>query len=261
MAGRTITWQSDTDLVVDGTSFHLTPGRQARFTSRADRFCLVKPRDLVERYVRLVDEHAPSRMVELGVLQGGSTALLALVARPEKLVAFELSPTRVDALDELLRAHDLAERVIPSYGVDQADGGSMRAILDREFGDQPLDVVIDDASHLVEPTESAFNVLFPRLRPGGLYIIEDWAWAHVLFGAHWPEQEPLTTFVFEAIATLPQPRGLIEDIHIDRHWAVIRRAERPVDTPGHEYDVRRICNDRGRDLVVYLRDRAGRAGS
>ena len=48
-----------------------------------------------------------------------------------------------------------------------------------------LDLVIDDGSHLAEPTRTSFDTLFPLLAPGGFYIIEDWAWEH------WPEfQDP-----------------------------------------------------------------------
>jgi hypothetical protein len=39
-----------------------------------------------------------------------------------------------------------------------------------------VDLVIDDASHLYPFTKGSFETLFPRLRPGGLYIIEDWSW-------------------------------------------------------------------------------------
>jgi predicted methyltransferase len=38
--------------------------------------------------------------------------------------------------------------------------------------DQLLDLVVDDTSHL-GPTRASFNTLFPRLRPGGVYVIED----------------------------------------------------------------------------------------
>ena len=41
-----------------------------------------------------------------------------------------------------------------------------------------LDLVIDDASHLLPETTASFNVLFPRLRAGGLFVIEDWSWQH-----------------------------------------------------------------------------------
>src|SRR4029077_11377083 len=37
-----------------------------------------------------------------------------------------------------------------------------------------IDVVIDDASHLYGPTRRSFEILFPLLKPGGAYIIEDW---------------------------------------------------------------------------------------
>ncbi|WP_435149818.1 class I SAM-dependent methyltransferase [Micromonospora aurantiaca (nom. illeg.)] len=37
----------------------------------------------------------------------------------------------------------------------------------------PLDVVIDDGSHLSADVISSFRTLFPLVRPGGLYVIED----------------------------------------------------------------------------------------
>lgn len=43
-------------------------------------------------------------------------------------------------------------------------------------GMPPLDIVIDDASHASHHQQNAFLELFPRLRAGGLYIIEDLRW-------------------------------------------------------------------------------------
>ena len=37
----------------------------------------------------------------------------------------------------------------------------------------PLDIVIDDGSHVGPQTLVSFRFLFPRLRPGGIYVIED----------------------------------------------------------------------------------------
>jgi hypothetical protein len=62
------------------------------------------------------------------------------------------------------------------HGVDQADRDTIRRLVADEFAGQPLDLVIDDASHLLTPSTATFNPLFPRQRPGGLYVIEDWSW-------------------------------------------------------------------------------------
>ncbi len=42
----------------------------------------------------------------------------------------------------------------------------------------PFDVIIDDASHIAPLTIATFEILFPMLKTGGLYIIED---CHVSF--------------------------------------------------------------------------------
>ncbi|GLZ33826.1 hypothetical protein Lesp02_60140 [Lentzea sp. NBRC 105346] len=44
----------------------------------------------------------------------------------------------------------------------------------------PIDIVVDDGSHLTEHVVTSFNALFPHVRPGGLYVIED------LQTSYWP---------------------------------------------------------------------------
>lgn len=36
-----------------------------------------------------------------------------------------------------------------------------------------IDVVIDDGSHMIEHQLATFSILWPKLNPGGIYIIED----------------------------------------------------------------------------------------
>jgi len=142
--------------------------------SEPHRFFICKNRPLLEQYLDAFDSFPAANMVELGIAQGGSAALTALVAPPRKLVALDLIDNRVEALDDLIERLGLAERIRPYYGVDQADRARLQEILDDEFGDEPLDLVIDDASHRLEETRASFETLFPRLRPGGLFLIEDW---------------------------------------------------------------------------------------
>src|SRR5206468_436831 len=109
-----------------------------------------------------------------GVADPASTALLALLAGPQKLVACEIEPDGVPALSGFIAGRKLHEVVRPFFGVDQADRQLVAAIVDGEIAPGSIDLVIDDASHLYEPSLATFEVLLPRLRCGGTYLIEDW---------------------------------------------------------------------------------------
>jgi len=68
---------------------------------------------------------------------------------------------------------DINARVEPqgvrTIRADATDGSA----LNRELGDLTFDVIVDDASHLVKDQIVTRCFLWPRLNPGGLYIIED----------------------------------------------------------------------------------------
>lgn len=245
---RTPEWCADGTLVVDGVTFVPTPPGAGRFASSSTRFCLVKRADLVRDHLALLAEARPRVVVELGVLEGGSTALTALVAEPDALVAVELTPPRSPGLADLVRARGLEEQVRVHHGVDQGDRESLNDLLDTSLGDRAIDLVVDDASHSVEPTRASFNVLFPRLRPGGLYVIEDWSWAHLGYGAHRPGEVPLTTVVFEVVMALPSVPGLMREIRVTRDWVAVVRGDGPVDAAG--FDLSAAYSDRGRDLLA-----------
>jgi hypothetical protein len=66
-------------------------------------------------------------------------------------------------------------RVTTHWGVRQDDPDKLQRILEDRLS--PLDLVVDDASHMRKPTVRSFELPFPHVRPGGFYIIEDWAWA------------------------------------------------------------------------------------
>lgn len=171
-------WEGDDRLVVGPTSFDLTvdPARWAA-SSSADRFVLLKTRRMVEAFVRNVPDRV-ERVVDLGIFKGGSIALCCELFHPERIVGVDLEPARVQALDEFVDRRSLGRSVELHFGTDQGDREALTRIVEDGSGGRPLDLVVDDGSHLYTPTRASLEVLLPRLRPGGVYVIEDWGWAH-----------------------------------------------------------------------------------
>ena len=118
-------------------------------------------------------------MVEIGVDKGGSTSFFTKLFRPEKLLALELSDQPVKSVMNFLAENDPRNAVSIQWGIDQSDPVRIPALVDDAFSIQTLDIIVDDASHLLAPTTASFEMLFPRLRSNGLYIIEDWSWRHL----------------------------------------------------------------------------------
>jgi len=61
---------------------------------------------------------------------------------------------------------------VTTYVLDQGDSESLTALCES-LGDLELDVVVDGGSHRPDHQQLTLGHLFPRLKPGGLYIIED----------------------------------------------------------------------------------------
>jgi len=239
-----IEWSSDEELRIGDTEFRVAPFGRSKSTPH--RFTLLKNRQMVDAYVHLADQLAPRNIVELGIYAGGSTALLELLMRPAKLVAFELADERIPALDEFLRRHGAADRVLPCYGVSQADAGAVLPMLRDHVEPGQLDLVIDDASHDLELTRQSFNLLFPLLREGGAYVIEDWGWGHFEFARERPGPS-LAKLVLEVVLSLPYSQDLVADVSINRYWAIVRRGA--ADVPA-SFDISNHVSGRGRQLLA-----------
>jgi predicted O-methyltransferase YrrM len=178
-------WSSDDVFDVGGTTYFVVEFQQPLRALRASHnaahgFAIYKSREQVEAFVRLAAGFRGARIVELGIYEGGSTALLAQLARPERLVAVDITPEPVGNLERFADSNALRDCVRPHYGIDQADRQRLGGIVAHEFAGDPIDLVIDDASHLLAPTRASFEALFPSLRTGGLFVIEDWSWEHTI---------------------------------------------------------------------------------
>lgn len=60
-------------------------------------------------------------------------------------------------------------RIVALHG-DQSDPQSLAAAVRNS---PPFDLIVDDGSHLASDIVTSFEVLFPKLKPGGTYAIED----------------------------------------------------------------------------------------
>ncbi|MFE0511426.1 hypothetical protein, partial [Streptomyces sp. NPDC058964] len=67
---------------------------------------------------------------------------------------------------------------ITTFIGDQSDPSSLNAVADK-IGE--LDVIIDDGSHRSPHVLTTFATLFPRLKDGGIYAVEDTQ------SSYWPE--------------------------------------------------------------------------
>ena len=153
----------------------------------------------------------------------------------------------------------------PRYGVDQSDRARLHQIVADDLGGEPIDVVFDDCSHLLDLTSASFDALFPFVRPGGIYVIEDWnldlvfreAFAGALRDEGSPENAELAEAIRQSLrdrATLASPppppkpplarlalelslacataNDVIAGVAVDEHWITVRRgpAEVSADT-------------------------------
>lgn len=171
--GPQLAWLDDRHVRIGGVDFYCDHDLRG---VPEGHLAVMKPRSVVEAYADLATGGRCDAIVELGIHRGGSTALLQELLRPARLLAVELAESPVASLADYIAARRLHDIVRPRYGIDQGDRAGLLRAVDEELGDRPLDLVVDDASHLYDPTLASFEVLFPRLRSGGRFIIEDWCW-------------------------------------------------------------------------------------
>jgi hypothetical protein len=246
-------WIADDEFFIDGIAFRCFGLMKPGARSEPDRFCIIKPRWQIERYEALIRRDAPKNIFELGIWAGGSTAFLAQLARPHKLVAVELASKPCAPLETFIDARGLRTSIATYYGVDQADSSRLLSILDREYPGESLDLVVDDASHQVLQTRASFNALFPRLAPGGTYLIEDWSWAHSSGGwvsPAWSERTPLSVFIFELMLVCAHHPEMVEGITVKEGSAFVRRGPAAIDAAS--FDVAASYGPIGRALMTRL---------
>ncbi|MCP8463083.1 class I SAM-dependent methyltransferase [Pseudomonas sp. ZM23] len=199
------------------------------FLKEADGYILGKPRRYIDKYVEHLATQRQRNIFELGIFRGGSTVFLNEFFQPAHLVAIDFMEKPAAQLDRYIAEHG-AGRVKAFYGVNQADSGRLNAICDAEFAGEPLDLVVDDASHFLSETRISFNTLFPRLKAGGSYVIEDWAWAHQAVEVEglkkpFAGKESLANLVIEILLASVSHPQLIDEVVVNDGFIIVRKGE------------------------------------
>ncbi len=113
----------------------------------------------------------PITLLEIGVWEGASLALWERYFAKATIVGIDL---------DLSRIRFQFERAIAVQG-DATGTGTLQALIDAHA---PFDIVIDDGSHFAAHAQASFHHLWPHMRPGGYYCIED------LHAYYWPRANP-----------------------------------------------------------------------
>lgn len=220
-------WQKDRVMLND-LVFRLEQTKNNNWELGEECFVLYKPKDLIDQYERFFSTHKefnPDNVVELGMWEGGSVAFWFEILQPNKHIALDLQP-RTDSpyFQKYVNDRGLHNRLNTYWHTNQADSERLNEIMKHEFNEQPLDLVMDDASHYYEFTKISFETLFPLVRPGGFYIIEDWAWWH------WPglekyysESTPLSKLIFELVEAAGTSKDIIKNIVIYQSIVIVER--------------------------------------
>jgi demethylmacrocin O-methyltransferase len=204
----------------------------------------------------------PVRLLEIGIggyefarLGGASLAMWA-----------EYFPNgRILGIDVFAKTLDLGPRVSVSQG--SQDDAAFLTRMSAEHG--PFDIVIDDGSHVPAQVIASFDVLFPLLADGGLYVIED------VQTTFWPDfggapeggatmrlagamLEHLNHAEIQVVQPERQVSDLIKSIRSFRAWHNIFVVEKGDNTEPSNYDFR-LDNVHAARAVRTIRDELARA--
>jgi predicted O-methyltransferase YrrM len=195
-----------------------------RRPSTAEAFTIAKNEPYLRVYEDLIAGFSPRSILELGIFQGGSYVFLDKLFKPQRMTAVDI---RQKPVEPLLDYVSHSENRFVHFGTSQCDGETLREIVRGELADE-LDLVVDDASHAYEETKASFEFLFPLLSPGGIYVIEDWSWAHHPHyqspDAPFSERRALSNLLFEQIMLMGSTL-LISEIRVLRFLYIIHKAK------------------------------------
>jgi cephalosporin hydroxylase len=103
---------------------------------------------------------APITLLEIGVFRGASLATWREYFPHAKIVGVDIQPSAKQYASERVQ-------------VELADQSNLEHLAELAVKHGPFDIVIEDGSHMWEHQITTLRALFPFVRNGGYYIVED----------------------------------------------------------------------------------------
>lgn len=118
-----------------------------------------QPIRLLEIGIGATGDRWDARIVQGRNTGGASVKMWEAYFPHAAIIAIDINP-----------AEYLNNEKVQTYVVDQSNESELKAFIDTQSA---FDVIIDDGSHHPAHQQLTLSMLFPKLKSGGLYIIED----------------------------------------------------------------------------------------
>lgn len=130
-------------------------------------------------YAEHYNKHfTPLRLKKLNILEIGVGGYVSGKSGGQSLRMWKtfFPNSMIYGIDIVDKKHVEEDRIKVFQG-SQDDQSFLKKIIDETGG---FDIIIDDGSHVNEQVIKSFNILFPALNDGGIYVVED------TFTSYWP---------------------------------------------------------------------------
>lgn len=172
-------------------------------------------------------------IIELGIRHGGSIPYLYDLCDAKFIAGVDITPAHPPVVKLIESA--LGNNFALFHKTDQTDAKALNNIVRNHFKNG-LDMVVDDASHYLYETRRSFEILFPKLRTDGIYVIEDHRWGHInafkdKAPAHFLNKPSMLQIIFEIAMFLATTPDAIGTITMDENTITITRGEAKIKEP------------------------------
>ena len=227
----------------------------ATATAKYPQFILMKSRSNVEGYVEVLQHRRQYiDVLELGIMKGGSCVFFNLLLTPRRHMAIDIYEHESGLREFAAHARSQGRHFSARYDISQDNTADIISTYQETFGvDAQFDLVIDDASHNYVLSLASFNSLFPRLRVGGVYALEDWGWAH-WDGPFQDEAHPeysnhaLSNLVLHSVLAVTGSGGIVAEVIVRPNTTFIIRG--PVPVP-NGFKIESVVPRRNRPMQYY----------